>query len=154
MSLLDVMSIRLNRTFVLRKLHQLSGIVPLGLFLLEHFYTNSKALAGQIDFNKAVVELQGIPYLLSPRFHSSRKTVLDCYVSQGLLDECRRKRKRWINRAKGRKKISRSWALISESTSPDKAMSQHGLASNRAPYNWSFLERFVLCGAKLFRRSC
>src|SRR5713226_9321538 len=48
------MSIRLSRTFVLRKLHQLSGIVPLGLFLLEHFYTNSKAL----------VELQGIPYLL------------------------------------------------------------------------------------------
>ncbi len=58
------MSIRLSRTFVLRKLHQLSGIVPLGLFLLEHFYTNSKALAGPVDFNKAVVELQGIPYLL------------------------------------------------------------------------------------------
>ncbi len=59
------MSIRLSRTFVLRKLHQLSGIVPLGLFLLEHFYTNSKALAGPVDFNKAVVELQGIPYLLA-----------------------------------------------------------------------------------------
>src|SRR5712664_2478246 len=58
------MGIRLSRTFVLRKLHQLSGIVPLGLFLLEHFYTNSKALAGPVDFNKAVVELQGIPYLL------------------------------------------------------------------------------------------
>jgi succinate dehydrogenase / fumarate reductase cytochrome b subunit len=59
------MGIRLSRTFVLRKLHQLSGIVPLGLFLLEHFYTNSKALAGPVDFNKAVVELQGIPYLLA-----------------------------------------------------------------------------------------
>jgi len=58
------MNIRLSRTFVLGKLHQLSGIVPLGLFLLEHFYTNSKALAGPVDFNKAVVELQGIPYLL------------------------------------------------------------------------------------------
>jgi len=48
----------------LRKLHQLSGIVPLGLFLLEHFYTNSKALSGAADFNKAVQELQSIPYIL------------------------------------------------------------------------------------------
>ena len=58
------MAIRLSRTFVLRKLHQLSGIVPLGLFLLEHFYTNSKALSGAADFNKAVQELQSIPYIL------------------------------------------------------------------------------------------
>lgn len=58
------MAIRLSRTFVLRKLHQLSGIVPLGLFLLEHFYTNSKALTGANDFNKSVVDLQSIPYIL------------------------------------------------------------------------------------------
>ena len=61
------MAIRLSRTFVLRKLHQLSGIFPLGIFLLEHFYTNSKALAattGAADFNNAVHELQSIPYIL------------------------------------------------------------------------------------------
>ena len=58
------MAIRLSRTFVLRKLHQLSGIFPLGIFLLEHFYTNSKSLTGAADFNKAVVELQSIPYIL------------------------------------------------------------------------------------------
>ena len=58
------MAIRLSRTFVLRKLHQLSGIVPLGLFLLEHFYTNSKALAGEASFNEAVKDLQSIPYIL------------------------------------------------------------------------------------------
>ena len=58
------MTIHLSRTFVLRKLHQLSGIVPLGLFLLEHFYTNSKALAGAVEFNDAVKDLQSIPYLL------------------------------------------------------------------------------------------
>ena len=58
------MSIRLSRTFVLRKLHQLSGIAPLGLFLLEHFYTNSKALHGAAAFNTAVQELQAIPYIL------------------------------------------------------------------------------------------
>ena len=58
------MAIRLSRTFVLRKLHQLSGIVPLGLFLLEHFYTNSKALSGAADFNNAVKDLQSIPYII------------------------------------------------------------------------------------------
>ena len=65
------MSIRLSRTFVLRKLHQLTGILPLGLFLLEHFYTNSKALNKALgavpqgaDFNHAVQDLQSIPYIL------------------------------------------------------------------------------------------
>jgi succinate dehydrogenase / fumarate reductase cytochrome b subunit len=58
------LAIQLSRTFALRKLHQLSGIVPLGLFLLEHFYTNSKALTGAADFNNAVKELQSIPYIL------------------------------------------------------------------------------------------
>ncbi len=48
----------------MRKLHQLSGIFPLGFFLLEHFYTNSKALTGAADFNNAVRDLQSIPYIL------------------------------------------------------------------------------------------
>jgi len=58
------LAIRLSRTFILRKLHQLSGIFPLGVFLLEHFYTNSKALNGAADFNSAVGDLQSIPYIL------------------------------------------------------------------------------------------
>jgi succinate dehydrogenase / fumarate reductase, cytochrome b subunit len=58
------LAIRLSRTFVLRKLHQLSGIFPLGIFLLEHFYTNSKSLTGAADFNNAVKDLQSIPYIL------------------------------------------------------------------------------------------
>ncbi|HUE82391.1 MAG TPA: succinate dehydrogenase cytochrome b558 subunit [Pyrinomonadaceae bacterium] len=58
------MAIPLSRTFVLRKLHQLSGIVPLGIFVLEHFYTNSKALSGPEAFNTAVRDLQSIPYIL------------------------------------------------------------------------------------------
>jgi succinate dehydrogenase / fumarate reductase cytochrome b subunit len=56
--------VQLSRTFILRKLHQLSGIMPLGFFLLEHFYTNSKALTGAADFNNAVKDLQSIPYIL------------------------------------------------------------------------------------------
>src|ERR1044071_9284408 len=38
--------------------------MPLGIFLLEHFYTNSKALTGPADFNNAVKDLQSIPYIL------------------------------------------------------------------------------------------
>jgi succinate dehydrogenase / fumarate reductase cytochrome b subunit len=57
-------AIRLSRTFILRKLHQLTGIMPLGFFLLEHFYTNSKALNGATEFNTAVQDLQQIPYIL------------------------------------------------------------------------------------------
>jgi len=57
-------AIRLSRTFILRKLHQLTGIMPLGFFLLEHFDTNSKALTGAADFNSAVKDLQSIPYIL------------------------------------------------------------------------------------------
>ena len=61
------MAVRLSRTFILRKLHQLSGIVPLGAFLLEHLYTNSKAAHpehGARHFNQAVADLQQIPYIL------------------------------------------------------------------------------------------
>ncbi|HVF51520.1 MAG TPA: hypothetical protein VNA19_15640 [Pyrinomonadaceae bacterium] len=61
------MAVRLSRTFILRKLHQLSGIVPLGAFLLEHLYTNSKAAhpsTGAQDFNQAVADLQAVPYIL------------------------------------------------------------------------------------------
>jgi len=57
-------AIRLSRTFVLRKLHQLTGIIPLGAFLIEHFYTNSKALKSATAFNDAVKDLQAIPYIL------------------------------------------------------------------------------------------
>jgi succinate dehydrogenase / fumarate reductase cytochrome b subunit len=63
------MSINLSRHFVLRKLHQLTGILPLGVFLLEHFYTNSKAMGGLSEsgrtlYNEAVRDLQSIPYIL------------------------------------------------------------------------------------------
>ncbi|HEX8145847.1 MAG TPA: succinate dehydrogenase [Pyrinomonadaceae bacterium] len=58
------MAVRLSSTFVFRKLHQLTGILPLGVFLLEHFYTNSKAMTGAADFNNAVRDLQSIPYII------------------------------------------------------------------------------------------
>ena len=49
--------------FLLRKLHSLSGIVPIGAFLIEHLLTNSMAFAGPEKFNNAVHKLHELPYL-------------------------------------------------------------------------------------------
>lgn len=58
------MAIKFSRTFLLRKLHQITGIVPLGLFFFVHMFTNSKAMNGETAFEKAVQEIHDIPYLL------------------------------------------------------------------------------------------
>ena len=58
------MAIKFSKTFLLRKLHQITGIVPLGVFFFVHMFTNSKAMNGDASFNKAVKEIHDIPYLL------------------------------------------------------------------------------------------
>ncbi|MBK8465058.1 MAG: succinate dehydrogenase [Chloracidobacterium sp.] len=58
------MAIKFPNTFLLRKLHQITGIVPLGMFFFVHMFTNSKAMNGDASFNKAVKEIHDIPYLL------------------------------------------------------------------------------------------
>ncbi len=58
------MAIRFSKTFLLRKLHQLTGIVPLGAFFFVHMFTNSKAMSGAKVFNDAVEDIHHIPYLL------------------------------------------------------------------------------------------
>src|ERR1043165_5275859 len=58
------MSIRLSKTFLLRKLHQLTGIVPLGVFFVVHMYTNSTAMSGARIFNEHVQDIHNIPYLI------------------------------------------------------------------------------------------
>jgi succinate dehydrogenase / fumarate reductase cytochrome b subunit len=52
-----------RRVFVLRRLHSLSGVVPLGVFLVEHLWTNARALRGEASFDQAVGEIQAIPLL-------------------------------------------------------------------------------------------
>lgn len=56
--------------FLLRKLHSLSGIVPIGCFLIEHMLTNSRAFhwfgwfeSGPDSFNEAVHFLHQLPFL-------------------------------------------------------------------------------------------
>jgi succinate dehydrogenase / fumarate reductase cytochrome b subunit len=58
------MAIKISRTFLLRKLHQLTGIVPLGAFFFVHMFTNSKAMSGDKVFNDAVGDIHHLPYLL------------------------------------------------------------------------------------------
>ncbi len=47
-----------------RKLHSLTGVVPLGVFLLLHLWTNAKSLQGKQAFDEAVAELGQLPYLV------------------------------------------------------------------------------------------
>lgn len=56
-------SSRARRGFLLRKLHSLSGVVPVGLFLVFHLFTNARALGGEEPFEKAVLDIQALPYL-------------------------------------------------------------------------------------------
>ncbi len=58
------MAIKFSNTFLLRKLHQLTGIVPLGLFFFVHMYTNSTAVNGAKVFNDHVGGIHEMPYLL------------------------------------------------------------------------------------------
>ncbi|MEP7211515.1 MAG: succinate dehydrogenase [Acidobacteriota bacterium] len=58
------MAIKISNTFLLRKLHQLTGVVPLGIFFLVHMYTNSTALSGERIFNEHVQDLHDMPYLI------------------------------------------------------------------------------------------
>lgn len=58
------MAIKFSKTFLLRKLHQLTGIVPLGMFFLVHIYTNSTAINGAKVFNEHVQGIHDMPYLL------------------------------------------------------------------------------------------
>ena len=50
-------------SFVLRRLHSLSGIVPIGAFLIEHFISNSEATKGVQAYNDQVKFLTNLPFV-------------------------------------------------------------------------------------------
>jgi succinate dehydrogenase / fumarate reductase cytochrome b subunit len=58
------MASKFSRTFLLRKLHQITGIVPLGFFFFVHMFTNAKAMNGGEIFNEAVADIHHLPFLL------------------------------------------------------------------------------------------
>src|SRR5438874_2215709 len=52
-----------GHSFLLRRLHSLSGIVPVGLFLIEHFISNAFATRGPGAYAKQVELLSGFPFV-------------------------------------------------------------------------------------------
>jgi succinate dehydrogenase / fumarate reductase cytochrome b subunit len=49
--------------FILKRLHSLSGVVPVAGFVLFHLFENSNSVAGAEVFNHTVETLRGMPYL-------------------------------------------------------------------------------------------
>lgn len=52
-----------GRSFFWRRLHSLSGIVPVGAFLLEHFVSNAFATNGPRAYGDQVKFLTGLPFV-------------------------------------------------------------------------------------------
>ena len=53
-----------GRSFLWRRLHSLSGIFPIGAFLVEHFLSNAFATNGGAAYNENVRFLTGLPFVL------------------------------------------------------------------------------------------
>ena len=51
-------------SFFLRRLHSLSGIVPIGAFLIEHFISNAFATRGPAAYTKQVELLSSFPFVV------------------------------------------------------------------------------------------
>jgi succinate dehydrogenase/fumarate reductase cytochrome b subunit len=49
---------------LLRRLQSLSGIFPIGVFLVEHFFSNAFARNGANAYNENVPFLVGFPFFL------------------------------------------------------------------------------------------
>ena len=56
--------VRVSPHFWLRRLHSLSGIFPIGAFLLEHMFSNALIVNGAQAYNNQIAFLQGLPYVL------------------------------------------------------------------------------------------
>lgn len=54
-----------GHSFFWRRLHSLTGIVPIGLFLIEHFFSNVVATEGPAAYTRQVAFLAGLPFVLA-----------------------------------------------------------------------------------------
>lgn len=54
-----------GHSFLLRRLHSLSGIIPIGVFLIEHFFSNAFATNGPHAYADQVKFLTGLPFVLA-----------------------------------------------------------------------------------------
>ena len=60
---MDNTEVKPSPHFFLRRLHSLSGIVPIGFFLLEHMFSNSFILRGAEAYDRQIKFLQGMPFV-------------------------------------------------------------------------------------------
>ncbi|MGY3717254.1 succinate dehydrogenase cytochrome b558 subunit [Sutcliffiella cohnii] len=51
-----------NNEFLLRRLHSLLGVIPVGLFLIQHLVVNHFATKGPEAFNKAAHFMENLPF--------------------------------------------------------------------------------------------
>ncbi|GAA0333642.1 succinate dehydrogenase cytochrome B558 [Bacillus carboniphilus] len=51
-----------NREFLNRRLHSLLGVIPVGLFLVQHLVVNQFATRGEDAFNKAAHFMESLPF--------------------------------------------------------------------------------------------
>lgn len=53
-----------NREFLMRRLHSLLGIIPIGLFLTQHLIVNHFATQGVEEFNRAADFMANLPFVI------------------------------------------------------------------------------------------
>lgn len=53
-----------NREFLLRRLHSLLGVIPIGLFLVQHLFINHFATQGVEAFNTASHFMANLPFVI------------------------------------------------------------------------------------------
>lgn len=51
-------------SFWARRVHSLTGVAPIGVFLLEHLFTNSFSTQGPEAYNEAALKIASLPYVL------------------------------------------------------------------------------------------
>lgn len=54
---------KISSSFVLKRLHSLSGVFPIGFFLLEHMFSNAFILFGPQAYNHQIEFLRSMPFV-------------------------------------------------------------------------------------------
>ncbi len=54
-----------HREFFYRRLHSLLGVIPIGVFLIQHLVVNHFAVYGEESFNKAAGFMHDLPFRLA-----------------------------------------------------------------------------------------
>ncbi|KPD01523.1 Succinate dehydrogenase cytochrome b558 subunit [Geobacillus sp. BCO2] len=69
-----------NREFYYRRLHSLLGVIPVGVFLVQHLVVNHFATRGPEAFNRAAAFMENLPF----RYFLE----IFCYFSSVVVPRC------------------------------------------------------------------